>query len=155
MRLSFEPYELKLRHTFTVATYSRTTTPDVQVKIEYDGFTGYGEASMPPYLGQTVESVCNFLKKVDLGQFSDPFQIDDILTYVDGINEGDTAAKAAVDIALHDLVGQLMGQPCVAVASPFPLIYIPPLGVALRAVPPWMPTAPRPATRPPITIIIT
>ena len=75
MRLSFEPYELKLRHTFTVATYSRTTTPDVQVKIEYDGFTGYGEASMPPYLGQTVESVCNFLKKVDLGQFSDPFQI--------------------------------------------------------------------------------
>lgn len=84
MRLSFEPYELKLRHTFTVATYSRTTTPDVQVKIEYDGFTGYGEASMPPYLGQTVESVCNFLKKVDLGQFSDPFQIDDILTYVDG-----------------------------------------------------------------------
>ena len=111
MRLSFEPYELKLRHTFTVATYSRTTTPDVQVKIEYDGFTGYGEASMPPYLGQTVESVCNFLKKVDLGQFSDPFQIDDILTYVDGINEGDTAAKAAVDIALHDLVGQLMGQP--------------------------------------------
>lgn len=70
-----------------MATYSRTTTPDVQVKIEYDGFTGYGEASMPPYLGQTVESVCNFLKKVDLGQFSDPFQIDDILTYVDGINE--------------------------------------------------------------------
>ena len=111
MRLSFEPYELKLRHTFTVASYSRTTTPDVQVKIEYDGFTGYGEASMPPYLGQTVESVCNFLGKVNLGQFSDPFQIDDILTYVDGINEGDTAAKAAVDIALHDLVGQLMGQP--------------------------------------------
>ena len=59
MKLSFEPYELKLRHTFTVASYSRTTTPDVQVKIEYDGFTGYGEASMPPYLGQTVESVCN------------------------------------------------------------------------------------------------
>ena len=81
------------------------------MKIEYDGFTGYGEASMPPYLGQTVESVCNFLGKVNLEQFSDPFQIDDILTYVDGINEGDTAAKAAVDIALHDLVGQLMGQP--------------------------------------------
>jgi L-Ala-D/L-Glu epimerase len=111
MKLTFEPYELQLRHTFTVAAYSRTTTPDVQVKIEYDGFTGHGEASMPPYLGQTVESVCNFLKKVDLGQFSDPFQIDDILTYVDGISEGDTAAKAAVDIALHDLVGQLMGQP--------------------------------------------
>ena len=63
MQLSWEPYELQLRHTFTVATYSRTTTPDVQVRIDYDGFTGYGEASMPPYLGQTVESVCSFLER--------------------------------------------------------------------------------------------
>ncbi len=111
MKLSWEPYELQLRHVFTVASYSRTTTPDVQVKIEYDGFTGYGEASMPPYLGQTVQSVCSFLEKVDLGQFADPFCIDDILTYVDSLSPGDTAAKAAVDIALHDLVGQLLGQP--------------------------------------------
>lgn len=111
MKLSFEPYELQLRHTFTVASYSRTTTPDVQVRIEYDGFTGYGEASMPPYLGQSVESVTAFLRKVDLEQFRDPFRIDDILTYVDGLSEGDSAAKAAVDIALHDLVGKLMGQP--------------------------------------------
>ena len=111
MRLSWEPYELQLRHTFTVATYSRTTTPDVQVRIDYDGFTGYGEASMPPYLGQTVESVCAFLEKVDLGRFADPFQLEDILTYVDSLSPGDTAAKAAVDIALHDLVGKLLGQP--------------------------------------------
>ena len=111
MKLSFEPYELQLRHTFTVASYSRTTTPDVQVKIEYDGFTGYGEASMPPYLGQTVESVTNFLKKVNLEQFRDPFPIDDILTYVDSLDEHEPAAKAAVDIALHDLVGKMMGQP--------------------------------------------
>lgn len=111
MRLSFEPYELQLRHTFTVASYSRKTTPDVQVKIEYDGFIGYGEASMPPYLGQSVETVTKFLQKVNLEQFKDPFQTDDILTYVDGIGEGDTAAKAAVDIALHDLVGKLMGEP--------------------------------------------
>ena len=66
---------------------------------------------MPPYLGQTVESVCAFLQKVDLGQFSDPFQLEDILAYVDSLSPGDTAAKAAVDIALHDLVGQLLGQP--------------------------------------------
>ncbi len=111
MQLSWAPYELQLRHTFTVASYSRTTTPDVQVEIRYDGFTGYGEASMPPYLGQTVESVCAFLAKVDLGQFADPFQLDDILAYVDSLSPGDTAAKAAVDIALHDLVGKLLGQP--------------------------------------------
>lgn len=111
MKLSFFPYELKLKHVFTVATYSRTTTPDVQVEIEYDGMVGYGEASMPPYLGQTVDTVMAFLKKVNLEQFDDPFQLEDILAYVDGITPGDTAAKAAVDIALHDLVGKLLGAP--------------------------------------------
>ena len=111
MKLSFFPYELQLQHVFTVASYSRTTTPDVQVEIEYDGFVGYGEASMPPYLGQTVESVTTFLNKVNLEQFSDPFQMDDILTYVDSLSPGDAAAKAAVDIALHDLVGKLLGVP--------------------------------------------
>lgn len=111
MKLSFEPYELKLRHVFTVSSYSRSTTPDVQVRIDFDGYTGYGEASMPPYLGQTVESVCNFLNKVDIGQFSDPFCMDDILTYVDSLSPGDTAAKAAVDIALHDLTGKMTGAP--------------------------------------------
>lgn len=111
MKLTFFPYELNLKHVFTVASYSRKTTPDVQVEIEYDGVTGYGEASMPPYLGQTVDTVMNFLGKVRLDQFSDPFQIEDILAYVDGLSTGDTAAKAAIDIALHDLVGKLMGQP--------------------------------------------
>ena len=111
MHLRFFPYELQLQHTFTVASYSRTTTPDVQVEIEYEGVTGYGEASMPPYLGQTTESVCAFLRKVDLSPFKDPFLMEDILSYVDSLSPGDTAAKAAIDIALHDLVGKLIGQP--------------------------------------------
>jgi len=111
MKLTFRPYELKLRHVFTVATYSRTTTPDVQVEIEYDGLVGYGEASMPPYLGESVESVMNFLRQVDLEQFDDPFQLEDILAYIDGLMPGNTAAKASIDIALHDLVGKLLNAP--------------------------------------------
>lgn len=111
MKLSWSPYEIELRHTFTVASYSRKTTPDVQVRIDYDGFCGFGEASMPPYLGHSVESVCTFLAKVDLSQFADPFMTEDILAYVDSLSEGDEPAKAAVDIALHDLVGKLLGQP--------------------------------------------
>lgn len=111
MKLSFEPYELKLKHVFTVSSFSRSTTPDVQVRIDYDGYSGYGEASMPPYLGQSVESVCTFLKKVNLEQFPDPFCLDDILTYIDSLSPGDSAAKAAVDIALHDLVGKIIGAP--------------------------------------------
>ena len=107
MKLSFFPYELKLRHTFTVSTYSRTTTPDVQVRIEYEGFVGHGEASLPPYLGYTQQGTMDFLAKVDLSQFSSPFLMEDILEYVDGIEEGQTPAKAAIDIALHDLAGQL------------------------------------------------
>lgn len=111
MKLSFFPYELKLRHTFTVATYSRTTTPDVQVRIEYEGCVGHGEASLPPYLGYTEEGTMNFLRKVDLSQFASPFLIEDILDYVDSLEEGQTPAKAAIDIALHDLIGQLCGRP--------------------------------------------
>ena len=116
MKLRFFPYELKLRHVFTVATNSRTTTPDVQVEIEYDGITGYGEASMPPYLQHelgTMDSVLAFLKKVQdsIDQFPDPFQLEDILAYVDSLSSGDAAAKAAVDIALHDLVGKLLQAP--------------------------------------------
>lgn len=111
MRLSFRPFDLQLRHVFTIANFSRTTTPVVLTEIEYDGFIGYGEASLPPYLGETQASVMEFLKKIDLGRFSNPFQLDDILTYIDKIAENNTAAKAAVDIALHDLVGKIMGQP--------------------------------------------
>ena len=111
LTMKFFPYELQLRHTFTVASYSRTVTPDVQVELSWEGVTGYGEASMPPYLGQSVESVCRFLDKVDLSQFTDPYKIEDILSYVDSLSPGDSAAKAAVDIALHDLVGKLIGEP--------------------------------------------
>ncbi len=111
MKLTFRPYDLQLRHVFTIANSSRTTTPVVLTEITYDGVTGYGEASLPPYLGESQASVMEFLKKVDLGQFASPFLLDDILTYVDKIAENNTAAKAAVDIALHDLVGKLMGQP--------------------------------------------
>ena len=66
MELSFYPYELQLQHTFTVSSYSRNTTPGVQVEINYEGYTGYGEASMPPYLGQSVDSVTAFIKQVNL-----------------------------------------------------------------------------------------
>ena len=111
MSLRFYPYELQLAHTFTVSSYSRNTTPGVQVEIEYDGITGYGEASMPPYLGHSVESVCTFLSNVDLKQFSSPFLLEDIMSYLDTISPGDAPAKAAIDIALHDLTGKLLGAP--------------------------------------------
>ncbi len=111
LNLRFCPYDLTLRHTFTVSKNSRTHTPDVLVFLEYEGITGYGEASMPPYLGETQESVCRFLSQVDLSQFSDPFRIEEILDYTDHVAPDNRAAKASIDIALHDLAGKLIGQP--------------------------------------------
>lgn len=116
MTLRYFPYELQLRHTFTVATSSRTTTQGVQVEIEYEGLIGYGEASMPPYLQKelgTLESVQAFLKRVQdiIGEFDDPFKLEEILSRIDSMSESDAAAKAAVDIALHDLVGKMLGAP--------------------------------------------
>jgi L-alanine-DL-glutamate epimerase-like enolase superfamily enzyme len=111
MKLTFRPFGLQLKHVFTIANFSRTTTPVVLTEIEYDGITGYGEASLPPYLGETQASVQEFLKKVDLEQFASPFELEEILDYIDKIAENNTAAKASVDIALHDLIGKIMGQP--------------------------------------------
>lgn len=111
MKLTFKPYTLELKHVFTIATSSRSTTPVMLTEIEYDGIIGYGEASMPPYLGESQETAAKFLSKVDLSQFNDPFEMEKILDYVDGIDSGNGAAKASVDIALHDLVGKMMGKP--------------------------------------------
>ncbi|MFA6404169.1 MAG: dipeptide epimerase [Salinivirgaceae bacterium] len=111
LKLSFLPYDLQLRHVFTLANSSRKNTPDVLTRLEIDGVVGYGEASMPPYLGESIETVTRFLTSLNLSQFHDPFQMDDILQYVDSVMPGNTAAKASVDIALHDLVGKMMKQP--------------------------------------------
>ncbi len=111
MKLSWTPYNLQLKHTFTISGFSRTTTPVVLTRIEYDGLVGYGEASLPPYLGETHSSVIDFLKKVDLSSFSNPTHLNEILLYVDNIAQNNTAAKASIDIALHDLVGKMIGAP--------------------------------------------
>lgn len=111
MILHFEPFELKLRHVFTVASSTRSTTPVMLTSITWDDVVGFGEASMPPYLGESHASANTFLSKVDLSSFTSPFLIEDILTYVDQLAPGNYAAKASVDIALHDLVGKLMQQP--------------------------------------------
>lgn len=111
MTLRYRPYTLELRHVFTIANSSRTTTPVVLTEIEYDGVVGYGEASMPPYLGESHASVLDFLSRVDLSKYANPFELETILRDIDAISTGNAAAKASVDIALHDLLGRLMKQP--------------------------------------------
>jgi len=111
LKLSFRPYTLELKHVFTLATSSRTTTPVMLTEIQFGDLIGYGEASMPPYLGESHETATTFLSKVKLDQFNDPFRLEEIIDYIDTVDIGNYAAKASLDIALHDLVGKMIGQP--------------------------------------------
>jgi len=81
------------------------------VEVEHEGIVGYGEASMPPYLGESQASAAAFLSRVDLHQVTDPFLLEDILPAIDALAPGNTAAKAAIDIALHDWIGRRLHTP--------------------------------------------
>jgi L-alanine-DL-glutamate epimerase-like enolase superfamily enzyme len=112
MKLTYQPYELDLKHAFTIAKFSRTSTPIMLVQLQHEGYTGYGEASMVPYMGESHESAIAFLQKVDVGQLKYPFDFAFINSYLDEVAPGQPAIKAAIDIALHDLDGKIRQQPC-------------------------------------------
>lgn len=102
---------MKLKHVFAIANSSRTETPAILTRIEHEGVVGFGEASLPPYLPENQDSVTKFLSKLDLRQFADPCRLEDIWEYMNSVDSGNMAAKASVDIALHDLVGKIIGKP--------------------------------------------
>lgn len=112
MKLSYQPFDLLLKHAFTISGHSRASTPLMLVHLEHEGFTGYGEASMVPYLGESTQTATEFLNKIEIGQFKYPFDFAAIHSYLNSIAIGNTAIKAAVDIALHDLEGKLANKPC-------------------------------------------
>ena len=111
IKLSWYLYTLELKYPFGISHNTRTTTPAVMVEIEYEGLTGYGEASLPPYLKETQQSVHSFLKKIDLSFFEDKPDLEAIFSDIDNLMPGNTAAKASIDIALHDLVGKMTKLP--------------------------------------------
>jgi L-alanine-DL-glutamate epimerase-like enolase superfamily enzyme len=113
MKLRFSPYTLQLKHAFGIASNTRTSTPATIVEVEHDGVIGYGEAAMPPYLGESQATAATFLQKAAayLASVADPFQREEILPAIDALAADNTAAKAAVDIALHDWIGKKLGAP--------------------------------------------
>ena len=112
MRLSYKTYQLDLKHPFTIANYSRTYTPIILLQIEHEGVIGFGEASMVPYMGENYETAAQFLKKVDISWLQFPVNFDECTAYLDNIEPGQPAIKAAIDIALHDLEGKLLNVSC-------------------------------------------
>lgn len=90
---------------------------NVLVQIFTDeGITGLGEAcTLGPWYssesqGTTIDLIKNyFAPKVLFGE--DPFNIDKIVKMMDNIATGNAIAKAAVDFALHDIMGKALKQP--------------------------------------------
>ena len=114
LELAWEDFQGIMKFTFTISGSSRTTTPIVITRLSWDGYEGYGEAAMPPYLGETQASCHEFYKKVVdnvLPKFDNPFEVEAIMAAVDKLTTNNTAAKASIDIALHDLIGNIFGQP--------------------------------------------
>jgi L-alanine-DL-glutamate epimerase-like enolase superfamily enzyme len=114
MKLTYTSHTLYFKRPFKIAHGTRSSTAIVLTQLEHEGIIGYGEASLPPYLNETQETVIAFLNKaaVVLSSYRYPVDIADVLTKVDAIAPNNTAAKAAIDIALHDLTGKTNNQPC-------------------------------------------
>jgi L-alanine-DL-glutamate epimerase-like enolase superfamily enzyme len=112
MKISCKEFELELKHPFSISKFTRTSTPLLLLKVNYEGFTGYGEASMVPYMGESYASANAFLAKVDWSKFTHPFNFAEVHQYLDSLESGNPAIKAAIDIALNDLNGKILNQPC-------------------------------------------
>jgi L-alanine-DL-glutamate epimerase-like enolase superfamily enzyme len=98
--------ELKLKERFKIARETWDTSTAVFVTLRFAGVSGVGEASPDGHWGETVESVLQQLREVEVAQLGNPFNLE-------GVREllPPGSARAALDIALHDLAGKIAGIP--------------------------------------------
>lgn len=111
MTLNYQVFALQFKHPFGVSSNTRKETPSVFLELKEKGFIGYGEACLPVYLGETVDETTLFFEKLRplLNEWSLDEGLSEILTKIDAVSPGNNAAKAAIDIALHDLKAKLKG----------------------------------------------
>ncbi len=114
MRLAIRPFTIELKEPFALASGSRTTTPAVLAELHHAGLVGYGEVALPPYLGWTQAAVCRALERVAWPDDANPLNLDALLEAAAGAMGDLPPALAALDIALHDLFGKIIGQPLYA-----------------------------------------
>jgi len=111
LHIDAKPIELKLTTPFRISRGVEYTAPNVVVQLNSGEYTGYGEAAPSGYYGESQETVlaCVAMFAGNLGD--DPFVINDILEGLDKIIGLNPSAKAAVDMALYDLVGKMLNVP--------------------------------------------
>jgi L-Ala-D/L-Glu epimerase len=106
VQITAQKITVRLAETFTISRGSEDEAEVVQVAIEHDGVTGFGEAAPIERYSESASSALAWLEQVELGD--DPFALEEIQSR---LPPGEHAARAAVDHALHDLQGKLTGQP--------------------------------------------
>jgi L-Ala-D/L-Glu epimerase / N-acetyl-D-glutamate racemase len=104
MRLSWEALSLELIQPFRIAHGVSHTRDNVLVRLD----AGVGEAAAVSYHHETRQGIVEYLERIDLSEVADPLRLRDI---IEGLPTGSLAARAAIDIALHDAWGQLLEQP--------------------------------------------
>ena len=108
MRLDARIQTLRLAETFRIARSSQDEAETVVVAIEHDGVTGYGEAAPIDRYEESAASALAYAQEAADALGDDPFALDEIL---DRLPRREWAARAAIDGALHDLQGKLLGVP--------------------------------------------
>jgi L-alanine-DL-glutamate epimerase-like enolase superfamily enzyme len=107
MRVSIKEFDIHLINTF------RTTHGAIDTKraliVDIDG--GLGEAAPARYYGEDATTVRNFVEKASKILGDDPFQLESLSEKLDGVAALNYSARAAIDVALHDLVGKKLGLP--------------------------------------------
>ena len=110
MTLSYEPITLTLETPFRIAHGTSEARHNVLVRIGDGEHEGVGEAAPVRQHHETQALVLDYLASLagNWPPADDPFQLEENLT---ALPPGSQAARAALDIALHDLVGQKLGVP--------------------------------------------
>ena len=113
MKGRFETIEIPLEVPFTIARGTTTTVENVVVELEHDGVIGYGAAAPAAHYGETAGTVEALLPELLEGVESvdDPHARREIHERMRSVARGNPAARAAVDLALWDLAGKLLGEP--------------------------------------------
>jgi L-alanine-DL-glutamate epimerase-like enolase superfamily enzyme len=112
MKLVASPLNLTLRHTFTISRSSTDIAENALVELRDGALVGLGETSPARYYGQTQKSSIAALNKMGKPlESSDPFELEAILTGLRTRFPKEPSAIAAVDIALHDLIGKKLKIP--------------------------------------------
>jgi L-alanine-DL-glutamate epimerase-like enolase superfamily enzyme len=107
MKLTYHAVDLDLKHPFRI---SRSVT-EVQKNVIVQIGEGIGEAAPSQYYGENAETVTETLEKVKAQLGDDPFQLESILCNLDRQIQGNFSAKAAIDMALHDLIAKRLNIP--------------------------------------------